>query len=148
MSDVNLDTTRTVVLERDHHAAVLSRLREMTTSGVLVPVGEAQAPSGIDPPFLVLYAIGGPPFDGPGMDPEADARWSFQVTCVGRTSGEALHLADKTRTTLVRASIVVPGRRTLWIHTYGPSGAPRDDSVTPPVFTAFPRFELATTPLT
>jgi hypothetical protein len=134
----------TVVSERDHFLAICARL-----AGTGRPVGKAEAPKGIDPPFLVVYPLAGGSFDGVLDDIEADVVWPFQITCVAELAGEALLLVDEARRALTVEPIEVPGRRTCWVHADGgPAGARRDDTVQPSLFYATPRFTLATTPTT
>lgn len=131
----------TVVSERVHFLAVVERLE-----GTGRPVGQAVAPKTTDPPFYVVYPVGGGQFDGVIDDVEADVNWPFQVTCVAALEAEVLLLVDEARRALTEIPVDVPGRRVLWLHSDGTATARRDDQVNPPVFYATPRFTLATTP--
>lgn len=103
-------------------------------------------------PYSVLYpyvegALTGPAFAAP----EADARRSFQVTCVGRRSDQAEALMDRVRSAILGRksdssflnAISVTGMRVIGRESLGgPGQGDRSDDR----YTIVERFALYTTP--
>lgn len=132
----------TVPSERDHFLAVVERLRGVGGFAV----GEGEAPAG-PPPYVTVYPLEGGTLDGTIADVEADLVWPFQVTCVATTESEVLWLVDKVRSGVRQNTIAIADRRVLYVRSSGVSVPRRDDTVTPSVFYATPRFTLATSPI-
>jgi len=125
---------------REHTDAVIAALEALGLT-----VGDAVAPAGIDPPYVVVYAIPGGGTAGPLATPHDDAVLVYQVTCVGDSRKQAEWLEDSALS-LLTGGIAVTGRRVLWIALDLSGGVQRDDQVTPPKFWSAPRFRIATTP--
>lgn len=134
------------ILLRKHTDAVIAALE-----GAALVVGDHEAPEGAGrqpdetfDKYVVVYKIPGGKRSGNLDDPDGDAELIYQVTCVGSSRNEAEWLADKVDVTL-RAGISVAGRD-VTVRPDGTHGLPRDDNVTPPIFSATPRFRVKTTP--
>lgn len=138
---------RTVVLLEDHFKAIKDSL-DLST----VPIGDGTAPRGpgkaeLDPPYAVLYLIVGGSMDGPLNDTQADVNLIFQITAVGTTRQQALVVLDITRTRMQKEFLTIPGRKVRDLRLNLPaSGMIRDDDLPNPLFYAYDRYELDTTP--
>lgn len=134
-----------------HTTAIVTRLE--TTD---LPVGDGRAPAdggwqgtpgdSVFLAYLVLYQIGvlraGP--DAALSNRYTDPQLRYQVTAVGIDRLSAETAADLATAALVGSPLVVPGRSTVLLIPESSVGATRDESVNPPVFTAFDRFRLDT----
>ncbi len=141
----------TVPAVAPHTTAMLTRLE--TTE---LPVGDSRAPDGagwqgepgnsVFVAYLVLYQIGvlrdGP--DSSLSNRYSDPQLRYQVTAVGITRLAAETAADLAVTALTGTPLVVPGRSTVLLIPESSVGPTRDESVNPPVFTAFERLRLDT----
>lgn len=115
-------------------------------TGLGLSVGDAQAPSG-SPPYVVPYAIAGGGTSGTLGAPDDDAELVYQVTCVGTTREQAEWLENKVLTGLLgQGTITVTGRSTPRVDSDGFGGIFRDDTKSPPLFSAAPRFRVYSTP--
>jgi hypothetical protein len=138
---------RTVVLLEDHYKAIKDSL-DLST----VPIGDGVAPRGsgkaeLPPPFAVLYLVSGGVMEGPLNDTQADVLLIFQITAVGTTRQQALVVLDITRTRMQKEFLTIPGRRVRDLRLNLPSsGMIRDDDLPNPLFYAYDRYELDTTP--
>jgi hypothetical protein len=132
-------TTR--IEQHPHAVAVLAALQAAGLS-----VGDHHAPAG-NPPYVVLYVIGGGVVDGTLGTPDSDGDLRFQVTAVGRHPGEARWIADRAAAALTDEPITVAGRVAQRVRPIeASSGVQRDDDVTPPLFYATARYGLWTFP--
>lgn len=136
---------------RTHTDAILAKLVATT---VLVGDGiKPQAGGWVDEPgeslfrpYMILYPLTAT-FDGTMYNPSDDADLEYQVTCVAETREQAEWVADQAIAALVEQTVTITGRSTLQrIQLIDAGGARRDDSVSPSVFIATPRFSLYTTP--
>ncbi len=138
---------RSVISLDDHFAAIKASL-----DNAPFPIGDGVAPRGtnkeeVDPPYAVLYLIGGGTLDGPLSDSQADASYMFQITAVGETRQQALVVLDISRSLMQRELISVPSRVVRDIRLASPtSGMVRDDDLPNPLFYGYDRYELDTTP--
>ena len=123
---------------RDHTNGIISALEAELV------VGDAVAPD-VDPPYAVVYPVPGGSTSGTLADPDDDAVFVYQVTCVGKSREQAEWIADKVLQ-LLQAGVTGPGRRVLRVSPDMHGGIQRDDQVTPPVFASFPRFRIISTP--
>jgi len=135
-----------VALERDHLDAVITCLRNAK-----LVVGNGAAPTNVAPPYVVVHWMEATRFDGPSTNPDIDATFSFQLTCVAADQSEARWLRDTATGALVTGPVPVPNRRPLRLGTGimpvpGGSTPRRDDTYTPSLFYVTPRFTLSTTP--
>lgn len=126
-------------LVREHTDGVIAALES-----VGLVVGDAVAPSG-DPPYVVVYSISAAGWTGTLGALHDDGSLVFQVTCVGRSRDQAEWLADKVILTVL-GGITVTSRSIPNIALDLSGGVARDDGQTPPLWTAAPRFRIATTP--
>ena len=90
-------------------------------------------------PYAVVYELD-ETFDGSLGCPDSDADFRWQVTCVGSTRVECATVRHAVNTALVGASLTVAGRSVLRVRADGGAGTRRDDSVTPHLFIATPRY--------
>lgn len=138
---------RTVVVTEDHTDAVLTLLRTTT-----ITIGDGVAPRDVDkaeldPPYAVLYPLIGGNFDGPLSDSQADVNFMYQVTAVGNTRQQAQVIIDIIRVIMQRENLVITGRTVRDIRLVTPySGTVRDDDLPNPLFYAYDRYEVDTTP--
>lgn len=124
---------------RTHTDAVITALEDFDLT-----VGDARAPDGHAPPYVVVYPIPGGRTSGTLDEPDADAELIYQVTCIGSTREQAQWLVDKVLGLLDTFDVAdryIP-RVALEEH----AGIQRDDQQTPPVFMAAPKFRVFTTP--
>lgn len=124
---------------REHTDGVITALQ-----GLGVAVGDAEAPSGVAPPYCVVYPIPGGDTYGTLGAPNDDAELVYQVTCVGVSRKQAEWLADKALGLL--AGLSITGRSVPVVSLDSAPGIQRDDTKSPPLFWAAPRFRLTTTP--
>ncbi len=110
------------------------------------PVGDGKAPTGVTPPYAVIYPLDAADRNGPFNDPEADVIWEFQITSVGETREQAHGVADKVRTVLTPSAISVSGLRVLQVLIDLGDAVERDDDVKPPLFYAVDIYRIWTTP--
>lgn len=123
---------------RTHTDGVIARLEALGLT-----VGDAVAPDA-SPPYVVVYPIAGGGTSGTLAAPDDDAELIFQVTCVGVSREQAEWLADKALSLLT--SVTVTGRSVPRVSLDSFGGVVRDDTATPTLWTAFPRFRLYSTP--
>jgi hypothetical protein len=124
---------------REHTDAVIATL---VAAGLTV--GDAKAPAG-DPPYVVVYSISAGGWTGPLAARHDDGSLVYQVSCVGKSRQQAEWLEDKAITAILEG-IPVTGRSIPYIELDLSGGVARDDDRTPPLWTAAPRFRIATTP--
>ena len=131
----------TTVESRVHAAGVLAA---MATTGR--PVGDGEAPTKTDFPYLVLHDITGGLLDGPIADPDADVAWAYQVDAVGLTADQSRWMADKATTAL--GNVTVAGRTVMRNERVGGTGRTRreDGLGEPTIFTHVAVWHLHTTP--
>lgn len=138
---------RTVVLTEDHTDAILALLRTTT-----IEIGDGEMPRGADksetdPPYAALYPLIGGQFDGPLSDSQADVTLLYQITAVGQTRQQAQVIIDITRAIMQRENLSITGRAVRDIRLVTPnSGLVRDDDLPNPLFYAYDRYEVDTTP--
>ena len=98
-------------------------------------IGDARTPSNNTRPYAVLWPLFATEFDGSLGEPDEDAWYRYQVTCVGDTREQAQGLADELMV-LMRAKnkYVWTGfvAKPVLIEDVLP--VDRDDDVQPPVF--------------
>jgi hypothetical protein len=123
---------------RDHTAAIVARLAALGLA-----VGDGEAPH-VAPPYTVVYPITGGASYGTLGAPDDDAELVYQVTCVGTTRLQAEWLEDKTMGLL--AGFTVTGRSIARVDIENYGGVFRDDSKSPPLYSAVPRFRVYSTP--
>jgi hypothetical protein len=130
---------------RAHTDAVIALLE-----GQDLLVGDHEAPDGAGEQgdgsfvhYVVVYRIPGGKRSGTLADPHGDADFIYQVTCVGSSRRQAEWLADKAEALL--AGVTVEGRR-IHVVPHGNPGIPREDDVTPSIFTMAPRYRLMSSP--
>lgn len=123
---------------REHTDAVIARLQALGLS-----VGDAQAPVGV-PPYVVVYPITGGSSSGVLGAPDDDAELVVQVTCVGVSRKQAQWLEDKAMGLLTGFSVAGRSIARVDVENYG--GTFRDDTKSPPLYSAVPRFRLYSTP--
>lgn len=99
-----------------------------------------------DAPYVVVYPIPGGSTSGTLGAPDDDAEIVIQVSCVGKSREQAEWLADKAKGLLGIGTLDVDSRYIPLVSLDMFGGIMRDDSVTPPLFTAAPRFRIITTP--
>lgn len=138
--------TRTVTSLEAHAQGILSAL-----SALNFPIGDGVDPERDgqkhNPPYAVLYLVGGGNLEGPISDSQADITLRFQITAVGKTQSEALRIIDLTRTKLTKSLITVTNRRVRnIIHVASSGGTRRDDDIPTPLFYAYDLWEIDTTP--
>lgn len=127
---------------RKHTDALIATL-EAAISGGNFTVGDAEAENA--PPTMVVYDIPGGRSYGTVAAPNEDADLVYQVTCVGETREQAEWLADKAISTLL-AGFTVTDRSIAQVDIDSFPGVRRDDTVSPNIFIATPRFRVTTTP--
>ena len=108
-------------------------------------VGDGQAPAGA-PPYVVVYPIPGGYTTGTLADLDGDAALDFQVSCVGTTREQAQWLQNKTYGLLGVGTVTIAGRVVNRVSLTDPGGVFRDDTKSPPFYTAVPRFRVLSTP--
>lgn len=108
-------------------------------------VGEGQAPPG-PPPYVVLYPITGGTTTGVLADLDADAELVYQATCVGTSVEQAQWLENKVLQILGTGGVTITGRIVNRVRLDGFGGIVRDDTTSPPLYTAVPRFRVLSTP--
>lgn len=138
--------TRTVTSLEAHSTGILNAL-----STLAFPTGDGVDPErggqAHNPPYAVLYVVGGGLFDGPLNDSQADVTLRFQITSVGATQTEALRILDQTRARMQKEYITVTGRSVRNVTQITTSGGTRrDDDIPTPLFYAYDLWELDTTP--
>jgi hypothetical protein len=140
-----------IYLGSPHTAAVLALIK---TAWALV--GDGVAPDGLTrdadgrliQPYVVLYPLGTPRFDGslgPG-DEQSDAWPAVQLTSVGSSREQAEWMRDKTRTALLGQYLTVIGRRVGPLRLLDEQAVTRQDDVTPHLYFAVDRFRAFSTP--
>lgn len=127
-----------LVVTREHTDAIIARLGALGLT-----VGDAEAPSAA-PPYVVVYPVAGGSTSGVLAAPDDDAVLVYQVTCVGTSRKQTEWLADKVIGLLT--GVTVTARKIPTIHLDSFGGVTRDDTSTPPLYLAFPRFRVYTTP--
>jgi hypothetical protein len=141
---------RTTVLIEDHTNAILEAL-----SAAPFPIGDGVAPRGIpgdtkaelEPPYSVLYELPGGRFDGPLNDSQGDTTFVYQITSVGTTRQQAAVCRDICRGLMKRENLIITDRYVRDLKHLSPSsGTVRDDDLANPLFYAYDRYELDTTP--
>lgn len=108
-------------------------------------VGDGVAPDDKTLPYGVLYRAGGGALSGPLSDSHADGTPLLQLTCVGSTAEQAAWLADKLRPTLLTRPTVT-GQKVMQVVLETSQPVRRDDSTSPPLFSAADQARYFTTP--
>lgn len=134
-----------MINHRGHTDEVIAALE-----AVGLVVGDHEAPEGAGrqgdgsfDPYVVVYRIPGGNRSGSLEDPAEDGEFIYQVTCVGGSRRQAEWALDKTE--VLFEGLEVDGRAVTVVPHENP-GTPREDDVTPAIFTATPRFRLMSTP--
>lgn len=127
----------TVPTLRVHTDSVIAKLESVGLS-----VGDGESPA---PPSCAVYTIPGGRSYGSLQEPNEDADFVYQVTCVGITREQAEWVADKAIAALL-GGVTVADRHIARVMVDAFPGVFRDDDATPPVFVSTPRFRLITTP--
>lgn len=125
--------------QREHTDAVIAKLQSFD-----LPVGDAKKPEGEHNRYCVVYPIPGGSVSGTLENPNEDGELVVQVTCVAKFRDQAEWVVDKVMGLL--DGITVNGRFIARVYVDTLSGVRRDDSVSPPLYSAFPRFRIMTTP--
>jgi hypothetical protein len=108
-------------------------------------VGQGQAPTEADPPYVVAYEGGGPALTGPVAAPYADSVPRLVLHSVGRSQQEALATADKARLRMLAFPLAVPGRVVQRVDLESAASPLRDDDVSPPLWDAVDIYLIYTT---
>lgn len=126
--------------QRAHTDAIIQTLEALD-----LPVGDAKRPEGDHNRYCVVYPIPGGEVSGTLEDPNEDAEFVYQVTCVGtKARDQAEWVVDKVL--LLLGGISVADRYVARVFLDSLPGIRRDDEVSPPLFYATPRFRVKTTP--
>jgi hypothetical protein len=127
--------------KRKHTDAVIAALQ---AAGLTV--GDGIAPTGAEAKYVVVYPIEGGNRTGTLAGPFDDAELVYQLTCVGDHRWQAEWVRDKAEAALL-SGLTVAGRHIPLVSPdEGDSGIRRDDSVTPALYYATPRYRIRTTP--
>jgi hypothetical protein len=132
------------VLEKRHHTAAV--IAKLAAAGL--DVGDGVAPGGDTPPekYVVVYPLPGGSREGTLAGPWDDAELVYQLTCVGITRLQAEWVRDKAEAAML-TGLTVTGRNIALVRPdEGDSGTYRDDTQTPPLYYATPRYRIYTTP--
>lgn len=130
------------VLVREHTDGVIAAL-EAAELAVGDAEGELEGED-LQAPYCVVYSIPGGSRGGSLENPHEDAELVYQVTCVGETRRQAEWVADKANVLL--AGFPVTGRSIAFVEISSNPGVRRDDTVSPPLFYATPRYRIKSTP--
>lgn len=125
-------------LLRKHTDGVIAKLETLT-----FPIGDAVAPASV--PCAVVYDIPGGRSYGTLENPNEDADLVYQVTCVGETREQASWVADKVIDALL-PGFTVADRHIARVTIDSFPSVRRDESASPHVFIATPRFRVISTP--
>lgn len=140
---------RSTISVEDISSSILSRLRAECP----FPIGDSHAPrvegtkDEIDPPYAVLYDLPGGDMGGSLADNQEDTIHIYQITAVGQTAQQARVVRDLTRAQMQKENLSIPGRRVMDVRLVNPNGGTlRDDDLPNPLFYAYHRYEVDTTP--
>lgn len=132
------------ILFREHTDAVIAALEaQLTVGDAVAPKGAGRQEDGDFSKYVVVYRITGGNRSGNLDDPDGDGEFIYQVTCVGESRQQAEWLVDKAEELLANVALE---DRDVTVRPHSNPGVLRDDTVTPPIFYATPRFRLKTTP--
>jgi hypothetical protein len=147
---------------RAHGDAIIARLTA-AAAGTSVLIGDAEKPGtrtedtrvagwtdaygqSVFVPYIIVYPLTAE-FDGPLGDPDADAEFAWQCTCVGSTREQAQGIEDLAIEAFVGQTLTVTGRSVRRIRLEDGGGGVRpDESVQPPLYISTPRFAAYSTP--
>lgn len=124
----------------EHTTAVLSALR----TGTGRPIGDGVRPDGTSVLYGVLYHVVG--LREGDLSADWDAAVTYQVSCFAPDRVGAQWLAGECERTLTESPPAVPGRRVMRVEVLGDGLLDRDDDTGTPVFGAYIRARMWTTP--
>jgi hypothetical protein len=130
-------------LLREHTDAVVAALRDSAGISSVGEVGDGDA-EGLNAPYWVVYRIPGGSSSGELADPQGDAEFIYQISCVGISREQTEWMADKA-TEVLFGGLVVAGR-SVFMDIEDHPGVRADHDISPSVFVATPRYRIYTTP--